>query len=183
MRRRHRHRERKRRHRRRLCLFQLYAWRQRREADRSPARATPAAPAMRSPTSSAEPPATTCSRGGDGNDSLYGAAGNDTLSGGNGIDHLDGGLGADAMAGGAGDDTYYVDNVGDTVTENASEGTDVVYSSVSFTLGANVEKLVLTGGAIERHRQRPRQRDPRQRGGQHALRPRRQRHALRQRRQ
>ena len=85
--------------------------------------------------------------GGDGNDSLYGAAGNDTLNGGNGIDHLDGGLGADAMAGGAGDDTYYVDNVGDTVTENASEGTDVVYASVSFTLAANVEKMILTGSA------------------------------------
>ena len=83
--------------------------------------------------------------GGDGNDSLYGAAGNDTLSGGNGIDLLDGGLGADAMAGGAGNDTYYVDNVGDTVIENANEGTEVVYSSVSFTLGANVEKLLLTG--------------------------------------
>src|SRR5206468_353390 len=83
--------------------------------------------------------------GGDGNDGLYGASGNDTLNGGNGIDQLDGGLGADAMAGGAGDDTYYVDNAGDTVTENAAEGTDVVYSSVSFTLGANVEKMILTG--------------------------------------
>jgi Ca2+-binding RTX toxin-like protein len=87
--------------------------------------------------------------GGDGNDGLYGAAGNDTLNGGNGIDQLDGGLGADAMSGGGGDDTYYVDNALDTVTENAAEGTDVVYSSVSFTLGANVEKMVLTGlGAI-----------------------------------
>jgi Ca2+-binding RTX toxin-like protein len=63
------------------------------------------------------------------------------------FDMLDGGLGADAMAGGAGNDTYYVDNVGDTVTENASEGTDVVYSSVSFTLGANVEKMILSGSA------------------------------------
>ena len=85
--------------------------------------------------------------GGDGNDTLYGAAGNDTLNGGNGIDVLDGGLGADAMAGGAGNDTYYVDNVGDTVIENANEGTEVVYSSVSFTLGANVEKMILTGTA------------------------------------
>jgi Ca2+-binding RTX toxin-like protein len=88
--------------------------------------------------------------GGDGNDNLYGAAGNDTVNGGNGIDMLDGGLGADTMAGGAGNDTYYVDNVGDTVIENLGEGTEVVYSSVSFTLGANVEKLLLTGtGAID----------------------------------
>src|SRR5205085_1132266 len=83
--------------------------------------------------------------GGDGNDTLYGGNGSDTLNGGNGIDHLDGGTGADSMTGGAGDDTYYVDNAGDSVTENASEGTDVVYSSVSFTLGTNVEKMVLTG--------------------------------------
>ncbi|MGN6820011.1 MAG: hypothetical protein ACTHJR_15200 [Sphingomonas sp.] len=60
---------------------------------------------------------------------------------------LDGGAGADTMYGGAGDDTYIVDNVGDKVLENASEGTDTVRSSVSFTLGANVENLVLTGTA------------------------------------
>ena len=51
------------------------------------------------------------------------------------------------MQGGAGNDTYLVDNVGDVVTENASEGTDLVQSSVSFTLGANVDNLTLTGSA------------------------------------
>ncbi len=42
---------------------------------------------------------------------------------------------------------YYVDNSGDTVVElpNASAGTDTVRAGVSFTLGANVEKLVLIG--------------------------------------
>ena len=49
------------------------------------------------------------------------------------------------MQGGAGNDTYLVDNVGDVVTENASEGTDLVQSSVSFTLGTNVDNLTLTG--------------------------------------
>ena len=44
-------------------------------------------------------------------------------------------------------DTYLVDNAGDVVTENASEGTDLVQSSVSFTLGANVDNLTLTGSA------------------------------------
>src|SRR3569623_1014296 len=49
------------------------------------------------------------------------------------------------MIGGAGDDTYYADNIGDVVTEGAGAGTDTVYSSVSFTLGTNVENLILTG--------------------------------------
>ncbi|WP_174544979.1 beta strand repeat-containing protein, partial [Sphingomonas asaccharolytica] len=60
---------------------------------------------------------------------------------------LDGGGGADTLYGGAGDDTYIVNNTGVQVIENANEGTDTVRSSVSFTLGANVENLVLTGTA------------------------------------
>ena len=58
---------------------------------------------------------------------------------------LDGGRGADQLRGLAGNDTYIVDNSGDRVSEAASAGTDLVKSSVTFTLGANIENLLLTG--------------------------------------
>ncbi|MGX4640269.1 beta strand repeat-containing protein [Massilia sp. SYSU DXS3249] len=69
------------------------------------------------------------------------------ITGNSGSNVLDGGAGADTMAGGAGNDTYIVDDAGDVVTEAANGGTDTVESSVDFVLGANVEKLVLTGSA------------------------------------
>jgi Ca2+-binding RTX toxin-like protein len=97
------------------------------------------------------PASTTPSAGDDvltgtaGNDRLSALGGNDVLMGLGGKDTLDGGTGADAMTGGAGDDTYIVDNAGDKVIELADQGNDWVRSSVSFTLGANVEHLQLTG--------------------------------------
>jgi len=72
---------------------------------------------------------------------------NNILTGNTGNNLLDGGVGADSMSGGTGNDTYFVDNVGDTVTENSGAGTDMVLSSVSFTLPTNVENLQLTGSA------------------------------------
>ena len=54
------------------------------------------------------------------------------------------------MIGAAGDDAYYVDNVGDVVTELVNGGLDFVLSSIDYTLalGGNVEGLTLTGNAI-----------------------------------
>ncbi len=81
-------------------------------------------------------------------DKLLGLGGNDNLSGGGaGSDWLDGGSGDDTRAGGAGNDFYIVDSVADVVTELAGEGYDTVRSSVTTTLGSNVEALVLTGTA------------------------------------
>ena len=52
------------------------------------------------------------------------------------------------MSGGAGNDIYFVDNPGDAVTENVGEGNDTVFSRPPhFALSANVESLVLQGGA------------------------------------
>ncbi len=83
--------------------------------------------------------------GGGGNDLLEGGAGRDYLQGDVGIDRLDGGEGADQMVGGADSDFYIVDDLDDEVVEGLNNGTDRVESSVSFTLGANVEHLTLTG--------------------------------------
>ena len=88
--------------------------------------------------------------GGSGDDTITGGAGADTLTGGAGDDVLDGGTGADTMTGGANDDTYVVDNSGDIVDESTGSGTDLVQSSVTFSLtgtASNVENLTLTGGS------------------------------------
>ncbi|MFZ2872567.1 FG-GAP-like repeat-containing protein [Zavarzinia sp.] len=82
---------------------------------------------------------------GDGADNILALDGDDTIDAAGGDDTIDGGAGNDAMAGGAGNDTYYIDAAGDTVTEAAGAGTDTVISSVSHTLAAEVEALVLDG--------------------------------------
>ncbi len=83
--------------------------------------------------------------GNSANNILKGEAGNDTLNAGEGDDTLDGGLGSDFMFGGQGNDSYFVDNINDSVTELANEGTDIVFSSITYMLGNNLENLTLTG--------------------------------------
>jgi Ca2+-binding RTX toxin-like protein len=89
-------------------------------------------------------------RGDGGNDTINGDGGTDTLDGGNGNDIINGGIGADVMNGGSGsttngNDTFYVDDLGDRVTDTGSGDNDIVYSSVNFALTTGIDSLVLTG--------------------------------------
>ncbi|MCM8636354.1 MAG: hypothetical protein NFW15_10475 [Candidatus Accumulibacter sp.] len=60
---------------------------------------------------------------------------------------LDGGAGVDTLTGGSGGDTYVVDDAADAIIETATLASeiDTVISSVSWTLAANLENLVLFG--------------------------------------
>ncbi len=95
--------------------------------------------------------------GGGGNDNIYGDSGNDLLTGGAGLDFMYGGEGDDTLNatgegndnlfGGIGNDVYQVNRTTDNLVENSNQGIDIVRSSVSYTLDANVENLVLTESA------------------------------------
>ena len=83
---------------------------------------------------------------GSGSDVLTGNAVANVLNGGAGDDALYGGGGNDTLIGGAGNDWLFVEDSGDVVVENAGEGADRVFASVSYALaaGAAVEMLTTT---------------------------------------
>lgn len=85
---------------------------------------------------------------------LFGGTGNDYLIGGNNGNLLDGGLGDDTLIGGEGTDIYVVNSLYDQISEsyvpyyeNDPNPRDSVLSSISWTLGNNIEDLSLTGAA------------------------------------
>ncbi len=81
--------------------------------------------------------------GGSGADVLTGNSVANVLTGGAGNDTLDGGAGVDTLNGGLGDDTFILSDTGDVIVEGAGEGYDLVFSTASYTLGANLEGLSL----------------------------------------
>lgn len=86
--------------------------------------------------------------GGGGNDTIFGNSANNVLKGLNGNDILNGLGGADYMDGSGGNDTFYVDNPGDVVVDSVVPGlggTDLVKSTVDYTLPDNIENLTLLG--------------------------------------
>jgi len=66
------------------------------------------------------------------------------ITGNGGANRLDGGGGADVLAGLAGNDLYIIRNAADEARENAGEGTDRVYATVDWKLGAGQSVELLT---------------------------------------
>jgi surface protein len=79
-------------------------------------------------------------------DALTGSVGVDRIFGLGGNDTLDGLSGRDSLWGGSGNDVFITDG-GDRITESANQGADLVRSSVSYTLDANIENLTLSGSS------------------------------------
>jgi Ca2+-binding RTX toxin-like protein len=74
---------------------------------------------------------------------LYGSEFDNNVLGNNGNNFLDGNVGVDVLVGYRGNDLYAVDNADDLVFEDANGGTDTVYASVSYAVGAGTSVEML----------------------------------------
>jgi Ca2+-binding RTX toxin-like protein len=84
--------------------------------------------------------------GNSGNNVLTGNSANNRLNGYGGNDTLSGGGGNDILDGGVGNDTYiFNSNVGSIIDTTLATDIDTVRSSVTWTLQAYLENLILTG--------------------------------------
>lgn len=84
---------------------------------------------------------------GSGSINGTGNALDNSITGNGGANLLDGQGGKDTLSGGLGNDTYVVDNSLDSLAEGIGGGTDLVMTSVAWTLGSEFENLTLTGSA------------------------------------
>ena len=73
----------------------------------------------------------------------YGNDLNNTITGNSGNNILNGVIGYNTLIGGLGDDTYIINPQYDTVIENENGGNDTIISKGSYTLGNNIENLIL----------------------------------------
>ena len=78
-------------------------------------------------------------------DSLLGGSGSDTLTAYGSGDILASGSGAQSLISEDGDTTFVVSGGSDTIRELYSDASDTAYSSVSLTLPAYIDTLILTG--------------------------------------
>jgi len=87
--------------------------------------------------------------GNTANNLLSGNTANNSLTGNVGNDTINGGGGVDTLIGGTGQDLYIVDSTTDVISETTTSlgEIDTVQSSQTWTLGANLENLNLTGTA------------------------------------
>ncbi|MBB6343173.1 Ca2+-binding RTX toxin-like protein [Pseudomonas fluvialis] len=87
--------------------------------------------------------------GNNRNNVLIGNANANTISGRDGDDTINGGAGADTLIGGLGNDLYVIDNTEDTIEETtiSVEEIDTAWSFVDWSLGENLENLLLVGSA------------------------------------
>jgi Ca2+-binding RTX toxin-like protein len=69
------------------------------------------------------------------------------LTANSGADTLTAGSGVATLVGGAGNDTFVVNSASDVVQDTSTTATNILSSSVSYTLAINVNRLILTGTA------------------------------------